>query len=152
MHALIPRLFIIRKSQMSFDFGAHDHHKAYDRTNASGTVSHIQQKGTPTQAPQWEQKGRVMSYRVDFPDSAKKNHHIIASYQPKPGGWDYHYQLEERYTKDGKPKKVVHLVGKHSFESEAKNILLKEVGKKKQSIETAKKQPSWMHNADTRGR
>lgn len=37
---------IIRKSQMSFDFGGnHDHHVAYTRTNASGTVSHIQAKG-----------------------------------------------------------------------------------------------------------
>ncbi len=36
---------IIRKSQMAFDFGKHDHHVAYTRTNASGTVSHIQAKG-----------------------------------------------------------------------------------------------------------
>lgn len=36
---------LIKKSQMSlFD----THHAAYDRTNASGTVSHIQQKGTLT--------------------------------------------------------------------------------------------------------
>jgi len=41
---LMPRLFILRKSQMSlFD----THHVAYTRTNASGTVSQIQAKGAP---------------------------------------------------------------------------------------------------------
>lgn len=102
------------------------------------------------QTPQWAQNGKAQSYRVDFPDSPKKNHHIIASYQPKPGGWDYHYKLEERYTKDGKQQKIVHLTGKHAFESEARNMLLKEVHKKTQSINTAKKIPSWHQNADLR--
>lgn len=41
---------ILQKSQMSFDFTvtnphAHDHHVAYTRTNASGTVSNIAAKG-----------------------------------------------------------------------------------------------------------
>lgn len=41
----------LKKSQQSFDFSPgpnpHDHHRAYTRTNASGTVSNIQAKGTP---------------------------------------------------------------------------------------------------------
>lgn len=38
---------LIRKSQMAFDFNgaSHDHHVAYTRTSASGTVSQIQAKG-----------------------------------------------------------------------------------------------------------
>lgn len=44
---------ILKKSQMAFDFTvsnphAHDHHVAYTRTNASGTVSNIKAKGAPT--------------------------------------------------------------------------------------------------------
>ena len=40
---------VLRKSQMSLDFSApaHDHHVAYTRTSASGTVSNIQSKGSP---------------------------------------------------------------------------------------------------------
>jgi hypothetical protein len=42
---------LLRKSQMGFDFATtlnpHANHKAYTRTNASGTVSQIKQKGTP---------------------------------------------------------------------------------------------------------
>lgn len=51
---------ILKKSQMAFDFSignhGHDHHVAYTRTNASGTVSNIQAKGSQT--PQSE-IGRV---------------------------------------------------------------------------------------------
>lgn len=45
---------ILLKSQMSFDFSVsnpHDHHVAYTRTNASGTVSNISAKGAPKQLP-----------------------------------------------------------------------------------------------------
>ena len=41
---------LLKKSQTSFDFSApapNPHHKAYSRTNASGTVSQIAAKGTP---------------------------------------------------------------------------------------------------------
>ena len=49
-------LEMLRKSQMAFDFTApnphaHDHHVAYTRTNASGTVSNIAAKGAPTVHP-----------------------------------------------------------------------------------------------------
>lgn len=37
----------LRKSQMAFDFNAHDHHVAYTRTSKNGVVSQIQQKGAP---------------------------------------------------------------------------------------------------------
>lgn len=36
---------LLKKSQMAMDFGTHDHHVAYTRTNASGTVSNVAAKG-----------------------------------------------------------------------------------------------------------
>lgn len=45
--AAMAGVLMIRKSQMSFDFTASNpHHVAYTRTNASGTVSNIQAKGS----------------------------------------------------------------------------------------------------------
>lgn len=42
---------ILQKSQMAFDFSmGTPHHVAYTRTNASGTVSNVQAKGTPKTA------------------------------------------------------------------------------------------------------
>jgi hypothetical protein len=62
---------MLRKSQMGFDFSgsAHDHHVAYTRTNASGAVSQIKQKGAaPARIPK-----RPAGYTTTWKGDAAKH-------------------------------------------------------------------------------
>lgn len=76
---------ILQKSQMAFDFTvsnphAHDHHVAYTRTNASGTVSNIKAKGAPHPLQAEADKHRAEAARYD----AEAKEHEKGAYHPNP--------------------------------------------------------------------
>lgn len=76
----------LRKSQMAFDFTApavgnpHDHHKAYTRTNAAGTVSQIKEKGVQRQPVKGDR-----AWHQEAGYSAGKSH-AAATFNPA-GDW-----------------------------------------------------------------
>lgn len=77
---------ILQKSQMAFDFTvsnphAHDHHVAYTRTNASGTVSNIKAKGAPHPLQAEADKHRAEAARYDA--EAKEHEKGASPKKPK---------------------------------------------------------------------
>ncbi len=95
-------LEMLRKSQMSLDFSApnphaHDHHVAYTRTNASGTVSNIAAKGAPTVHPLQAEadKHRAEAARYD----AEAKEHEKGVNHPNPTS--ARYSLRLKHEKEG---------------------------------------------------
>jgi hypothetical protein len=78
---------LLKKSQMGFDFGGpgpNPHaHKAYTRTNARGTVSHVEQKGTPEQPVTVQAANPGKRYAIPPPPAADQRAAAAAMVKPE---------------------------------------------------------------------
>jgi|GEM_PF-2085075 len=100
---------MIRKSQMTFDFTApnphaHDHHVAYTRTNASGTVSNIKVKGSAPAKPQIDHEARRQKKLTYFADTKSSEAFSSSELHDHRKATEAHRTAAEAYPRGSKQR------------------------------------------------